>query len=52
MLATILWTIFALLVIFWLVGLIFQFGGALINILLAVALVILIYNLLTGRRTT
>ncbi|MHB1134343.1 MAG: lmo0937 family membrane protein [Chloroflexota bacterium] len=47
-----LWTIIVLLVVFWLVGLLMNVGGGLIHLLLVLALIVLLYNLLTGRRTT
>ena len=46
----ILWTIFVIVIVLWLLGLIFSVGGSLIHLLLVVALIILIYNLITGRR--
>jgi hypothetical protein len=46
-----LWTIIVILLVLWLLGLLTSFGGALIHILLLVALVVLIYNLFVGRRT-
>ena len=45
-----LWTIFVVLVIMWLLGLGFHVGGSLIHLLLAVGVVILVINLLSGRR--
>lgn len=45
------WTIIAVLVILWLLGLVGHIGGWLINVLLVAALILLIYNLATGRRT-
>ena len=47
-----LWTIFVILLIGWLLGLVssYTFGGY-IHILLVLALVVLVFNLLTGRRT-
>ena len=45
-----LWTIIALLVLLWLLGLIGHIGGGLIHILLVIAAVVLIYQLITGRR--
>jgi len=45
-----LWTILVVLVILWLLGFSFHIGGSLIHILLVLALIILVYNLLTGRR--
>ena len=46
-----LWTIIVILVILWLIGLVtaHTFGG-LIYILLVVAVIILLFNLLSGRR--
>ena len=46
-----LWTIIVILLVLWLLGLLTSFGGALIHILLLVALVVLICNLFVGRRT-
>jgi len=46
-----LWTIFAILVILWLLGFGFHVGGGLIHILLVVAVIWLLWNLLTGRRS-
>jgi hypothetical protein len=45
-----LWTILVVLVILWLLGFSFHIGGSLIHILLVIALIVLVYNLLTGRR--
>lgn len=48
-----LWTILAILLVLWLLGTITSFtAGGLIHLLLVVAVVVLIYNLLTGRETT
>ncbi len=47
-----LWTIIAILLIVWLLGLLFNFGGGLIHLLLVVATVVLIIQLLTGRSVT
>lgn len=46
-----LWTIFVILGILWLLGFSLHIGGGLIHILLVVALVILVVNLLSGRRS-
>ena len=47
-----LWTIFVLLLILWLLGLVSSYTlGGFIHILLVVALVLLIFQLLSGRRT-
>ncbi|MGA8043567.1 MAG: lmo0937 family membrane protein [Terracidiphilus sp.] len=46
-----LWTIFVIIVVLWLLGFSFHFGGGLIHLLLVIALIVLIYNLLSGRRS-
>ena len=46
-----LWTIFAMLLILWLLGFSFHVGGGLIHLVLVIAVVVLIINLITGRRT-
>jgi hypothetical protein len=45
-----LWTIFVIAVVLWLLGFSLHIGGGLIHLLLVVGLVVLIYNLVTGRR--
>jgi hypothetical protein len=45
-----LYTIIALLVAFWLVGLVAHVGGGFIHILLVLAAVIFVFDLITGRR--
>jgi hypothetical protein len=45
-----LWTILVILLVLWLLGFIGHFGGGLIHILLVVAVIVLIYNLVAGRR--
>ncbi|HEX3154121.1 MAG TPA: lmo0937 family membrane protein [Candidatus Angelobacter sp.] len=45
-----LWTIFAILIILWLLGWGFHVAGGLIHILLVIALVVAVINLVTGRR--
>jgi hypothetical protein len=45
-----LWTIFVLLLILWLLGFSLHVAGGLIHILLVVALVVLVINLVSGRR--
>ena len=47
----ILWVILAIILVLWLVGLLARVAGNLIHLLLIVALVLLIYNLVTGRRS-
>ncbi|MBV9086749.1 MAG: lmo0937 family membrane protein [Acidobacteria bacterium] len=46
-----LWTIFAILIILWLLGWGFHVAGGLIHLLLVIALIVLVVNLVTGRRT-
>ena len=46
-----LWTILVILLILWLLGFSFHIAGSLIHILLVVAVVVLIINLVSGRRT-
>jgi len=45
-----LWTIIVVLAVLWLLGLSFHVGGGLIHLLLVVALVVLAFNFLSGRR--
>ena len=46
-----LWTIIVVLFVLWLLGFFaFHIGGGLIHILLVLAVIILIFNLLSGRR--
>ena len=46
-----LYTIVAILLVLWLLGLVANIGGGLIHILLVIALVAFIFNLMSGRRT-
>ena len=46
-----LWTIFVILLVLWLLGFSFHIAGSLIHILLVVALIILVINLVSGRRS-
>ena len=46
-----LWTIFIILLVLWLLGFTVIHIGPLIHLLLVIALVVLIVNLITGRRT-
>ena len=47
-----LWTIFVVLVVLWLLGFSLHVAGGLIHLLLVVALVVLVINLLSGRRSS
>lgn len=46
-----LWTIFVILLVLWLLGFSFHIAGGLIHILLVIALIVLIFNLISGRRS-
>jgi hypothetical protein len=45
-----LWTIFAIILILWLLGFSLHIAGGLIHLLLVVALIVLLIQLITGRR--
>ena len=45
-----LWTIIGVLVVLWLLGLMGGVGGSMIHALLVIAAIVLIYNLISGRR--
>jgi hypothetical protein len=45
-----LWTIIVILLILWLLGFSLHIGGGLIHILIVLAVIVLIFNLLSGRR--
>jgi 4-hydroxybenzoate polyprenyltransferase len=49
-LLSILWTIVVILVVLWLIGLIVHIGGTFIHILLIIAVIVIIYNLITHSR--
>ena len=44
-----LWIIIVVLVVLWIAGFAIHFGGGLIHLLLVIAVILLVYNLLTGR---
>ena len=46
-----LWTIFVIVLVLWLLGFSFHIAGGLIHLLLVVALIILVINLVSGRRS-
>lgn len=48
--AGILWTIAAIVVVIWLLGFIFDVAGNLIHLLLVIAVIVIAWNLITGRR--
>jgi len=45
-----LWTILVIILILWLIGFLAKLGGGLIHLLLIVAVVVLVLQLVTGRR--
>lgn len=47
--AGILWTVISILVVLWVLGFALHVGGAIIHLLLVVAVVLLVFNILTGR---
>ncbi len=49
-LANILWTVIVILFVLWVLGLVLKVGGGLIHLLLVVAVIMVVWNLLQGRR--
>jgi hypothetical protein len=45
------WTLIALLLLFWLLGFAFHIAGGLIHVLLVIAVVLFLVNIISGRRT-
>jgi hypothetical protein len=45
-----LWTIIVILLVLWLLGFSLHIGGALIHLLIVLAVIVLIFNLISGRR--
>ena len=46
-----LWTILVILLVLWLLGFLTHVGGGMIHILLFIAAIVLVINLVSGRRT-
>lgn len=46
----VLWAIFVILIVLWLLGFTLHIAGSLIHLLLVIALIVLVVNLVTGRR--
>jgi hypothetical protein len=46
-----LWTIAVILVVLWLLGFAVHIGGGLIHLLLVIAVIVVIFQLITGRRS-
>ncbi len=47
--AGILWAIISVLFVLWLIGFVAHIGGGLIHLVLVIALILLVFNILTGR---
>lgn len=47
--ASIIWGVIVVLFVFWVLGFAIHIGGGLIHILLVIALVLLVFNIVTGR---
>lgn len=45
-----LWTLVAILLLLWVLGLAFKIASGLIHILLVIALIVVVYRLISGRR--
>jgi hypothetical protein len=45
-----LWTLLVLLLLFWVLGFLFDVAGGVIHVLLVIAAVIFLFNLIRGRR--
>ncbi len=50
--AGLLWTVITVLFVLWLLGMVFSIGGGLIHTLLVVAVILVIFNLVTKGRAT
>jgi hypothetical protein len=46
-----LWTVIALLLVFWVVGLAFKVATGIIHFLLVIAVILVLFNLFSGRRS-
>jgi len=46
-----LWALFVVILVLWLLGFSFHVAGSLIHLLLVLAVIVLIFNLIAGRRT-
>ncbi|WP_316569972.1 lmo0937 family membrane protein [Neobacillus sp. YIM B06451] len=45
------WTIIGLLVLFWIIGLVFEVAGGLIHLLLVAAVIVFLFNLFKNKAT-
>jgi len=50
--SNLLWTIITVLFVLWVLGLVLSFGGPLIHLVLVVAVILVVYNLLTRGKAT
>lgn len=50
--AGLVWGIIGILFVLWLLGFVLHFGGSLIHLVLVIAVILIIVNLLTGRRAS
>ena len=50
--ANLLWTVVVVLFVLWLLGFVLHFGGGLIHIVLVVAVILVVYNIVTKGRAT
>ncbi len=48
--ANLLWLIAIVLIVLWLLGFALKIGGAIIHILLVIAVIVVVYRLVTGRK--
>ena len=47
-----LWTLFVIILVLWVLGFSFHIAGGLIHLLLVIAVIVLIFNLIAGRRSS
>ena len=47
--AGLVWGIIVILFVLWLLGFLLHFGGGIIHILIVIAVILVVYNLITGR---
>jgi hypothetical protein len=48
-LAGLIWGIIVVLFVIWLLGFLLHFGGGIIHLLIVIAIILVVYNLVTGR---
>lgn len=47
-----LWTIAAILFVLWVLGFALHIGGSLIHVLIVIAVIVIVFNFITGRRSS